>query len=174
MPEKLLSFVFNEKNKEKVQDIIKRYPANNKISAVMPLLHMAQEQNDGWLSMPAIQHVADIVDLPYSKVYELVTFYTMFYDKKIGKYHIKVCRTTPCWLCGSEELLSTIKKELNIDLGQTTNDELFTLNEVECLGACTEAPVAQINTEYHVKLDEEKIINIIKEIYAHEQNTEQQ
>lgn len=116
---------------------------------MIPLLDLAQRQH-GWLPISAMHKVADVLDLPKMRVYEVATFYTMFMRKPTGKYHVQVCTTTPCWLRGSDEVLSCLKKKLNIGVGETSKDGLWTLSEVECLGACVNAPMIQINDDYYV------------------------
>lgn len=116
---------------------------------MIPLLDLAQRQH-GWLPISAMHKVADILDLPKMRVYEVATFYTMFMRKPTGKYHVQVCTTTPCWLRGSDDVMSCLKKKLNIDVGETSKDGLWTLSEVECLGACVNAPMMQVNDDYYV------------------------
>lgn len=116
---------------------------------MIPLLDLAQRQH-GWLPISAMHKVADILDLPKMRVYEVATFYTMFMRKPTGKYHVQVCTTTPCWLRGSDDVLSCLKKKLNIGVGETSKDSLWTLSEVECLGACVNAPMIQVNDDYYV------------------------
>lgn len=116
---------------------------------MIPLLDLAQRQH-GWLPISAMHKVADILNLPKMRVYEVATFYTMFMRKPTGKYHVQVCTTTPCWLRGSDDVLSCLKKKLNIGVGETSKDGQWTLSEVECLGACVNAPMVQINDDYYV------------------------
>lgn len=116
---------------------------------MIPLLDLAQRQH-GWLPISAMHKVADVLDLPKMRVYEVATFYTMFMRKPTGKYHVQVCTTTPCWLRGSDDVMSCLKKKLNIGVGETSKDGLWTLSEVECLGACVNAPMMQINDDYYV------------------------
>ena len=119
---------------------------------VIPLLDLAQRQNGGWLPISAMHHVAEVIGMPRMRVYEVATFYTMFMRNPVGKYHVQICTTTPCWLRGSDEILATIKENLGIGVGQTTKDKMFTLSEVECLGACVNAPMVQINDDYYEDL----------------------
>lgn len=116
---------------------------------MIPLLDLAQRQH-GWLPISAMHKVADILDLPKMRVYEVATFYTMFMRKPTGKYHVQVCTTTPCWLRGSDDVMSCLKKKLNIGVGETSKDGQWTLSEVECLGACVNAPMMQVNDDYYV------------------------
>lgn len=157
-------FEFSKKNMIRVKEILKKYPEGKERSAVMPLLWLAQEQNDNWISTDAMNHIAEILHIPPMQVYEVANFYTMYNKEPIGKYLIQVCRTTPCWLCGSNDILQVFKEELCIEIGDTTEDGLFTLVEVECLGACTAAPVAQINDEYYENLTKENIIEILHDL----------
>lgn len=135
------------------QAIISKYPPQYKKAAVIPLLHLAQKQNDNWLSISAMNHVAEVLEMPPMRVYEVATFYTMFNRTPVGKYFVQVCTTTPCILggCGSTAVLEAIEKHLGITAGHTTPDNLFTVIEVECLGACSNAPMVQINDEYYVR-----------------------
>ena len=155
-------FEFNNQNLEKSKEIISKYP--QKRSAILPLLDLAQRQNDGWLSGDCIAYIADIVEISYIRAYEVVTFYTMFNLKPVGKYHIQVCGTTPCCIMGAEEIKEKIKSKLGIDFGETTENKNFTLAEVECLGACVNAPVIQINDDYYECLSEDKIDDIIDKL----------
>lgn len=127
------------------------YPEGHKQAAVIPMLDLAQRQNGGWLPLSAMNKVADILSMPRMRVYEVATFYTMFIRYPIGKYHIQICTTTPCMLRDSDSILHTIEKKLGIHVGETTKDKLFTLSEVECLGACVNAPMVQINDDYFVR-----------------------
>lgn len=145
-------FTFNKENLERAQKILARYPEDRKQSAIIPLLDIAQRQSDGWLPKTALDGVAKFVEVAPIRVYEVATFYTMFNLKPVGKHFIQVCRTTPCWLRGSDDLVKTCNKKLGIDIGETTKDGLFTLIEVECLGACANAPMVQINDHYYEDL----------------------
>ena len=158
------SFSFSEKNMLRVHEIIKKYPHGKQRSAIMPLLYLVQEQNNNWIPIAAMDHIAEILNIPKMYVYEVANFYTMYNKKPVGTYVIQVCRTTPCWLSGSDDITNTCKKELGIDIGETTKDNKFTLVEVECLGACTVAPMCQINDQYYENLNPEKIIKIIREL----------
>lgn len=128
------------------------YPEGHKRAAMIPLLDLAQRQH-GWLPISAMHKIADILDLPNMRVYEVATFYTMFMRKPTGKYHIQVCTTTPCWLRGSDEVLDACKKKLGINVGETTKDMKFTISEVECLGACVNAPMFAVNDDYYVSFE---------------------
>ncbi len=146
------SFAFTPAYMEKAQTIIARYPAGRQASAVMGLLDLAQRQvgeettTQGWLPVPVIEYVAAQLDMPYMRVYEVATFYTMYNMAPVGKFHVQVCGTTPCMLRGSDDVLAACKSK-GLVKGGTTADGLFTLNEVECLGACANAPMVQINDD---------------------------
>ncbi|MFP3035793.1 MAG: NADH-quinone oxidoreductase subunit NuoE [Wolbachia sp.] len=163
MKEKGEQFSFTSENLRKAKKFIEMYPKGKEGSAVMPLLYLVQEQC-GWVPESAMRYVADMLYIPHIRVYEVASFYTMYNLKPVGKYLIQVCRTTPCWLCSSEEVLNTFKKKLGINIGETTKDNLFTLKEVECLGACVNAPVLQINDNFYENLTPEKVENIIAEL----------
>jgi NADH-quinone oxidoreductase E subunit len=160
------SFSFSADSLAKIETILNHYPAERKASAVLPLLDLAQRENDGWLSTPAIEAVATLLEMPFIKVYEVASFYTMFNLKPVGKYHLQVCGTTPCWLRGAEDIMNTCKKHLGIQKGGTTADGLFTLSEFECLGACVNAPVVQINDDYIEDLTPEKMQEVLDDLRA--------
>ena len=143
--------------------IINKYPTNRKSSAVLPVLHYVQKQAGGWLPVPEIERVAEILDMSYMRVYEVASFYTMFNLNPVGKYLLQVCRTTPCWLRGSDDIEKCIKDKLKINNGETTKDGMFTLIEVECLGACVNAPVLQINDDYYEDLNYEKTKKLLND-----------
>lgn len=167
---KVIEFYFNSENLQKAQTIIARYPSSKEKSAIMPLLYLAQKQNDNWIPRSAMDYIANMLAIPPMHVYEVASFYTMYNKKPVGKYLIQICRTTPCWLCNSDEVTQACKNELGIELGETTEDKLFTLVEVECLGACVNAPVIQINDDYHEKLDEAKVVAVIRQLRNLEQS----
>ncbi len=157
-------FSYNKENLENALKIIKRYPANKQKSALIPLLDLAQRQNNGWLSVAAIEYIADFLAVPYIKVYELVTFYSMFNLKPIGKYHMQICRTTPCWLKGAEKIIKKCEEKAKTKCNYTSDNGLFTISQVECLGACVNAPIVQINDNYIENVTTEKISKIIEDI----------
>lgn len=126
-----------------------RYPENYKQAGIIPLLDLAQRQCGGWLPLAAMDKVAKVLDVSPVKVYEVASFYTMFNRTKVGKYFIQLCGTTPCMICGSEEIKKTIEDHLHIKEGETTADGLFTLREVECMGTCANAPMVQLNDDYY-------------------------
>lgn len=137
-------FEFTAENLKRVEEICARYPDNWRQSAVIPVLDLAQQQNDGWLSLNAMRKVAEVLNMAEIRVFEVATFYTMFNRSKIGKYHVMVCGTTPCMLQGSKNIYGALKSHLGIDYGQTTEDGYFTLGEMECMGACVNAPMIAV------------------------------
>ena len=155
------TFAFTAENRARADRYIARYPAGRQASAVLALLDLAQRQNDGWLSRAAMEHVAAVLEMPPIRVYEIGTFYSMFNLKPVGKHHIQVCRTTPCWLRGADDLTAACKKKLGIGLKERTADGLFSLVEVECLGACVNAPVVQINDDFFEDLDPARLEGIL-------------
>lgn len=146
------SFAFTPENLEEAGRIVAKYPPGRQASAVMPLLDLAQRQH-GWLPRAAIEYVADMLAMPSIRVWEVATFYTMYRLDPVGTYRIQVCTTTPCWLAGSDEVTAACRHRLGVDFGETTPDGKFTLLEVECLGACVNAPVVQVNDDYYEDLD---------------------
>lgn len=140
------SFAFTPENLAEAEKHIAKYPAGREQSAVMPLLMLAQRQHDNWLPVAAIEVVAKMVNMPYIRAYEVASFYTMYNLAPVGRYHIQCCTTTPCWLRGSDEVLKACKDTLGIEPGQTSEDGRFTLTEVECLGACVNAPMLQVTS----------------------------
>merc|ERR1712241_686128 len=146
-----IKFEFSAANKERAD-------------AIIPLLDLAQRQSGGWLPISAMHHVAEFIGMPRMRVYEVATFYTMFIRNPVGKSHLQLCTTTPCWLRGSDEILQAIKKNLGISVGETTKDKMFTLSEVECLGACVHAPMIQINDDYFEDLTEKDMEEILEDL----------
>lgn len=157
---------FSEQNQSKAQEIISRYPQGKQKSALIPLLHLAQEDNGGWLSVEAMDHVAGVLNITPIEVYEVATFYSMYNLKPIGKYLFEVCHTGPCMVQGSDSIINYIKEKLGIGIGETTADGLFTLKVVECLGACGYAPMMQMGKFYKEHLTPEKIDQIVDECRA--------
>ena len=157
-------FRFLPENLKRAEFIIEKYPKGKQASAVMPLLDLAQRQNNNWLTPEAIEYVATILDMPTIRVFEVATFYSMFNLSPVGKFHVQVCTNLPCWLRGSENIVSVCKKELAIDIGEVTNDGSFSLVEVECLGACVNAPMMQINDNYFEDLDTKSTLKILSNI----------
>ncbi|KAG8184233.1 hypothetical protein JTE90_013209 [Oedothorax gibbosus] len=159
-----IPFEFTKENLKRAESIIAIYPEGHEAAAVIPLLDLAQRQF-GWLPISAMNYVADYLKMPRMRVYEVATFYTMFNREPTGKHHVQVCTTTPCALRGAEDVVTRVKKNLGIDVGQTTKDGQFTLTVVECLGACVNAPMIQINDNYYEDLslnDVDEILNDIK------------
>ena len=154
-----MSPAFTPENKAKFDILLTRYPT--KRAALLPTLWIAQKQF-GYLSEEVMTYVGSLLDLPVIKVYEVATFYTMFNKKPVGKYHIQVCRTLSCELCGKENITAHLKQKLKINLGETSPDGLFTLTEVECLGSCGTTPMAQINDDYYENLTPEKLDQILE------------
>ena len=148
-------FEFSEENQKLIEGIIAKYPEGRQASAVIPLLDIAQRQHENWLPKVAIEKVAEILDMAPIRVLEVATFYTMFNLKPVGRHFLQVCKTTPCWLRGSDNVLKCISDKLGISNGETSSDGLFTLLEVECLGACVNAPIIQINDDFYEDLDYE-------------------
>jgi NADH-quinone oxidoreductase subunit E len=146
-------FEFTQGNLERAKAHIAKYPAGRQQSAVLPLLDLAQRQSGGWLPQAAMHHVAEILGMPRIRVYEVATFYTMFNLRPVGRYLLQACTTTPCWLRGSDAVVGACEKKLGIGIGGTTADGLFTLVEVECLGACVNAPILQVNDDFYEDLD---------------------
>lgn len=159
-------FEFTAENEAEIQRILAKYPAGYARAATIPLLHLAQKQNDGWLPLAAMNKVAKVLQVPEIFVYETATFYTMFNREKVGKYHLELCTTTPCELggCGSKKVLDAIRAHLKIDVGETTADGLFTLYEVECLGACVNAPMMQIGEHYYEDLTPETVVKLLDDL----------
>jgi NADH-quinone oxidoreductase E subunit len=148
----------------KAKNIIKKYPLGREQSAVIPLLDLAQRQNKGWLNKKALEKVAETLSMSFIRVLEVATFYSMFNLEPIGENFIQICRTTPCWLRGSDNLTKIAKNILGCKLGETSKDNKFTLIEVECLGACANAPMVQINDNYYEDLDENNFGNLLKDL----------
>jgi len=161
-------FEFSAENMEKAKAFIARYPEGRQRSAVMPLLDLAQRQNGGWLPDGAVDVIAGILGMAPIRVLEVATFYSMYKLKPVGKHQINVCTTTPCWLRGSDEVVHACRKSLGIEVGETTADGEFTLAEVECAGACVNAPVVEIGDEYYEDVDAESMTRIIEALKSGE------
>jgi NADH-quinone oxidoreductase E subunit len=157
-------FTFTAANKKWAAGQIAKYPEGRQASAVMPLLTRAQDQNTGWLSNAVIEHVAEFLGMPVIRVLEVATFYSMYNLQPVGKHVIEICTTTPCWLRGSDAVVAAAREELGIDIGETTGDGEFTLLEVECAGACVNAPVCAIHRKYYEDLDGDSIRAIIRSL----------
>ena len=157
-------FSFDSENMILVKKILKIYPKNYKESSIMPLLSIAQNQNDGWLPKKAIEYVSNLLEIPEIKVLEIATFYSMYNLSPVGKFHIEICTTSPCMLRGSDDILSFCEKKLAVEVGGVSKDKMFSLSRVECLGACVNAPIVKINENYYEDLDlntTDKLINNI-------------
>ena len=157
-------FEFTLDNLEKVKKIIKKYPDGKQHSAVMPLLYLAQKQNNNWIPLSAIKYIGKLLEMPYIKVYEVATFYTMFNLTPVGNHFIQVCTTTPCMIRGAYKLVEACKEKISPNENELSKDKNCSWMEVECLGACVNAPVIQINNDYYEDLDKEKTLKIIDEI----------
>ena len=160
--EKRQAVQFSEKAMENIMDIISHYPEGKQKSALIPVLHIAQAENNGWLSAEVMDKVAEILQLKPIEVFEVASFYSMFNLKPVGKCVLEVCRTSSCWLCGAEDIVRHIEKKLGIKDGETTKDGMFTLKTVECLGSCGTAPMLQCGASYHEKLTIEKVDSLIE------------
>lgn len=154
---------FSEQRLQEVDKIIARYPEGKHKSALIPLLHMAQDEFGGWLDAPVMDYVASLLKIDPIEVYEVATFYSMYNLKPVGKHLFEVCQTGPCMLNGSDEIIDYIKERLNIKAGETSADGLFTLKTVECLGACGYAPMMQYGKNFREHLTKEKIDRLIEE-----------
>lgn len=160
------AFTVSEAASARVEVIMARYPEDRKASGIIPLLDIAQRENGGWLSKEAIEWVAQTTESAPIRVYEVASFYSMFYTEEVGQHVVQVCRTTPCWLRGSDKLTHAAEEHLGIGLGQTTDDKKFTLIEVECLGACVNAPMVQINDNYYEDLEADAFKRILDDLAA--------
>ena len=154
---------FSEEQLNKVQEYINRYPEGKEKSALLPILHLAQQQHGGWLDTDAMDYVASLLKIEPIEVYEVATFYSMYNLSPVGKYIFEVCQTGPCMLNGSDQIIAYIKEKLEIGVGETTKDGLFTLKTVECLGACGYAPMMQLGKVYKEHLTKEKVDQIVDE-----------
>ena len=162
------TFEWSEENFSKVKTIIDKYPSGKQQSAVIPVLDLAQRQNKGWLTKSIIEKVAETLSMSFIRVMEVASFYSMFNLEPVGKNFIQICRTTPCWLRGSDKLLEVAKNVTGCNLGETSKDNKFTLVEVECLGACCNAPMIQINDDYYEDLTEENFKNLLLKLIENE------
>ena len=161
------SFTFSDENMKKIEQFIAKYPKGKQQSAIMPLLDQAQRQHDNWIPEAAMEEIARILDVPRIRVFEVATFYTMYNLQPRGKHHLQFCTTTPCWLRGSADVVAACEKHLGIKLGGTTEDGMFTMTDVECLGACVNAPVVQRNgDEYYEDLTADNVIEVLENIKA--------
>ena len=161
-------FAFSEENEAEIKRIVAKYPKGRQASAVMPLLDLAQRQHNNWIPMKAIELIAQKLDMAEIRVLEVATFYTMFNLKPVGKYFLQACTTTPCWLRGSDEMMRAIKDRYNISSGQTSACGRFSLLEVECLGACVNAPILQVNDDFYEDLDYQTTSELLDSLEADE------
>ncbi|HUM65115.1 MAG TPA: NAD(P)H-dependent oxidoreductase subunit E [Chitinophagaceae bacterium] len=154
---------FSEEKLQEVQRIVARYPEGKHKSALIPVLHLAQQEFGGWLDVPVMDYVASLLNLTPIEVYEVASFYSMFNLKPVGRYMFEVCQTGPCMINGSDDIVAYIGEKLDIKPGQTTSDGMFTLKTVECLGACGYAPMMQLGKNYKEHLTKEKVDQVIEE-----------
>ena len=161
-------FEFTETNLKKAKDEMKKYPKERKASAVLALLYLVQNQNDNWIPLAGIKYVAKILDMPYIKVYEVATFYSMFNLSPVGKYFVQVCTTTPCMIRGAKKLTQVCKKYISENQKELSKNKLCSWTEVECLGACVNAPMMQINQDYFEDLNENSAEEIILKLLKNE------
>ena len=160
------SFDFTKENKDAAEKILKKYPENRKKSAVMPFLYLAQRQNENWIPLTAMKYIAKFLEMPYIKVYEVATFYTMYNLAPVGKYFIQVCTTSPCLIRGADKVVKICKEKISKEENTLSENKLCSWIEVECLGACVNAPMMQINNDYYEDLDEKNTIEIIDSLLA--------
>ena len=158
------NFEFSSSSLEEVKTIIAKYPEGKQQSAVMALLYIAQRQNDNWIPLAAMKYIAKFLDMPYIKVYEVATFYSMYNLSPVGKYFIQVCTTTPCMIRGANKLVEACKEKISENESELSKDKTCSWMEVECLGACVNAPMMQINDNYYEDLDKEKTLKILESL----------
>ncbi len=162
------TFKFNKKNLETAEKIIFNYPKGKQQSAVMPLLYLAQRQNNNWIPLVAMKYIAKFLEMPYIKVYEVATFYSMYNLSPVGNFFFQICTTTPCMIRGAYKLVNVCKKKISEKESKISKDGKSSWIEVECLGACVNAPMLQINDDYYEDLDPEKLEEIINKISKNE------
>jgi len=160
------NFEFSSSSMEAAKKIIEKYPKDKQQSAVMPLLYIAQKQNGNWIPLAAMKYIGKFLDMPYIKVYEVATFYTMYNLAPVGKNFIQVCTTTPCMLRGAYKIVEACKEKISENEAELSNDKSCSWIEVECLGACVNAPMMQINDDYYEDLDKEKTLEILEKILS--------
>ena len=158
------NFEFNSSSLEAAKSVISKYPKGKHQSAVMALLYIAQRQNDNWIPLAAMKHIAKFLDMPYIKVYEVATFYTMYNLAPVGKYFVQVCTTSPCLIRGADKIVKICKEKISKEENKLSENKLCSWLEVECLGACVNAPMMQINNDYYEDLDEKNTIEIINSL----------
>ena len=157
-------FEFTNENLIKAEKEIKKYPKGKKASAVLALLYLAQNQNDNWIPLAAIKYIAKLLDMSYIKVYEVVTFYSMFNMSPVGKYFVQVCTTSPCLIRGADKLVKICKEKISPNEREISKNKKCSWMEVECLGACVNAPMIQVNEDYYEDLDEKNTREIIESL----------
>ena len=162
------NFEFNPSSLDKANDIISNYPKGKQQSAVMALLYIAQKQNDNWIPLAAMKYIAKILNMPYIKVYEVATFYSMYNLSPVGKYFVQVCTTTPCMIRGANKLVEACKEKISKNENELSTNKNCSWVEVECLGACVNAPMMQINDHYYEDLNKEKTLEILDKILKNE------
>ena len=158
------NFEFNSSSLDEAKKEIAKYPEGKQQSAVMALLYIAQKQNDNWIPLSAMKYIAKFLNMPYIKVYEVATFYSMYNLSPVGKHFIQVCTTTPCMIRGAHKLIEACKEKISENESELSNDKSCSWMEVECLGACVNAPMMQINDDYYEDLDKEKTLKILEKI----------
>ena len=164
-----MSFAFTKENLGKIEELKKRYPSPRALS--LPCLWMAQYQ-EGYISLDAVETIGELIDWPPMEIYRVATFYTMFNLEPVGKYHIQLCKTLSCALCGKSEILAKLQERLNLGVGESSEDGRYTLTQVECLGSCGTAPVMQINERYYENLTPDKVDTILDELETAKKETE--
>ena len=164
-----MNIQFSQESMSEINRVIGHFPPIRKKSALLPVLHIVQKES-GWLSPEVMDKVAEILEIKPIEVYEVATFYSMYHTKPVGKHVIEVCQTGPCMICGADKTIAYIESKLGIKVGETTNDGLFTLKTVECLGACGYSPMFQIGEQYYENLTEEKIDDIIRQLSTNANN----
>ena len=165
------NFEFTNENMTRIKDIINKYPNGKKQSAVMPLLYIAQQQNDNWIPLSAMKNIGKLLEMPYVKVYEVATFYTMYNLSPVGKNFIQVCTTTPCMIRGAYKIVEACKEKISKNENELSEDKKSSWMEVECLGACINAPMMQINDDYYEDLDKDKALKILDQIISGQKPT---
>ena len=158
------TFEFTKENLVLAENILNKYPKERKKSAVMPLLYLAQNQNDNWIPLAALKYIGKFLSMPYINVYEIATFYSMYNLSPVGKYFVQVCTTTPCLLRGANEIVKACQKKISKNENTISENGMCSWTEVECLGACVNAPMMQINDDYSEDLDKEKTLKILDQI----------
>lgn len=159
---------FSQESLALAEKMLRRYPEGKQKSALIPLLHLAQAEFGGWLSVPVMDYVASLIKIQPIEVYEVASFYSMFNLQPVGKCLIEVCRTSSCWLCGAEDIMDHLEKKLGIKMGETTPDGQFTLKAVECLGSCGTAPMMQVGADYYENLSPEKVDELLEKFRKQE------